>query len=50
MLVEIASKLARARTNIEYLYLGGAPKSKKSLIVIRASNVQKAFKALGGKI
>ena len=49
VLVEIAGKLGRARANIEYLYLGGAPTSKKSLIIVRATNVQKAFKALGGK-
>ena len=35
VLVEIAGKLGRARANIEYLYLGGAPTSKKSLIWFR---------------
>lgn len=49
VLVDIATKLAKARTNIEYLYLGGALKAKKSLIVVRASHAQRAYKALGGK-
>ena len=47
VLVDIATKLAKARTNIEYLYLGGALKAKKSLIVVRASHAQRAYKALG---
>lgn len=47
VLVDIATKLAKARTNIEYLYLGGARKAKKSLIVVRASHAQRAYKALG---
>ncbi len=46
VLVEIASKMARAKVNIEYAYLSGSPRSKKALIVIRPSNAQKAFKAL----
>ncbi len=46
VLVDIARKMAKARVNIEYAYLSGLPKSKKALIVIRPSNVQKAHKAL----
>lgn len=46
VLVDIAAKMARAKVNIEYAYLSGSPRSKKALIVIRANNAQKAFKAL----
>ena len=47
-LVDIAARLGKAKVNIEYAYLAGGPRSKKSLLIIRASNPQKALKALGG--
>lgn len=48
VLVDIAARLGKAKVNIEYAYLAGGPRTKKSLLIIRASNPQKALKALGG--
>ena len=47
-LVDIAARLGKAKVNIEYAYLAGGPRSKKSLLIVRASNPQRALKALGG--
>ncbi len=46
VLVDIARKMAKAKVNIEYAYLGGLPKGKKSLIIIRLSDAKRGLKAL----
>ena len=45
-LADISHRLAKARINIEYCYMTTAPKSKKSLLVLRPSNAKKALKVL----
>lgn len=47
-LVEVARKLGGVKVNIEYLYLATSPRSKKGVLVLRPSNVKKAFKVLTG--
>jgi hypothetical protein len=45
-LAQIAHKLADAKVNIEYAYLATSPTAKKGLLILRASNPQKALKVL----
>lgn len=45
-MAQIAHKLAVAKINIEYAYCTTAPNQKKGLLVLRASNCQKALKVL----
>src|SRR5579872_6097926 len=45
-LAKIANKLADAGVNIEYCYSATSPGSKKGLMILRASNAQKALKVL----
>ena len=45
-LSKIAKKLAAAKINIEYAYLATSPRSKKGLLILRASNSKKALDAL----
>lgn len=42
----IASKLAKAKINIEYAYLATSPGAKKGLLILRVSNVKKALQIL----
>ncbi len=42
----IAKTLAAVKVNIEYAYVASSPKSKRGLLILRPSNVQKALKAL----
>ena len=45
-LSKIASRLAKAKINIEYAYLATRPGDTSGLLVIRASDTKKAFKVL----
>lgn len=45
-LAQIATRLAKARVNIDYLYCSGASKSRSGLLVLRVSNPKKALAAL----
>jgi hypothetical protein len=45
-LAKIASQLAEARINIEYVYCATSPDAKKGLLILRPSNPQKALKVL----
>lgn len=45
-LARIASKLADADVNIEYVYSATSPRSKNGLLVMRVSNYKKAMKVL----
>ena len=45
-LARIAHKLANAKINIEYCYSATGPGVKKGLLILRASNAQKALKVL----
>lgn len=45
-LAAVAEKLAAAKINIEYAYLANASSSRKGLLFLRPSNVEKAFKLL----
>lgn len=45
-LSKIARELAAARINIEYAYLASMPSAKKGLLILRLSDVRKAFKLL----
>ncbi len=47
ILGEIAAKLGRRKINIEYVY-GSAAGGKKAAIILQASNLKKAAKALRG--
>jgi hypothetical protein len=42
----IAELLAKANVNIEYAYLATSPKSNKGLMILRASEVDKAHRVL----
>jgi len=46
VLAKIADRLAEAKVNIEYAYLGGGRGVEKGLIVLRPSDVEKAKRAL----
>lgn len=48
MLAKIAERLAKSDVNIEYVYLATSPKSEKGLMILRASDVGKAQRALVG--
>ena len=43
---KIAERLAGAKINIEYAYLATSPSSRKGLLILRPSNVKKAFEVL----
>ena len=45
-LAKIAHRLAEAKVNIEYAYCATPPDAKKGLLVLRASDPQKALKIL----
>lgn len=45
-LSKIARELAAARINIEYAYLASMPSAKKGLLILRLSDVRKAFRLL----
>jgi hypothetical protein len=47
-LARIANTLAAASINIEYAYLATSPKSNKGLMILRASDVAQAQRALSG--
>jgi hypothetical protein len=45
-LSKIAATLAKAKVNMEYAYLATSPGEKNGLLILRASDVKKALKAL----
>lgn len=45
-LAKIASKLAKAKINIEYAYLASRPGDESGLLILRASDTKKALKVL----
>jgi hypothetical protein len=45
-LAEIASKLAKAKINIDYAYCATSPTAHKGLLVLRTSNPKRALKIL----
>jgi hypothetical protein len=48
-LAEIAQALAEAKINIEYCYGATLPSSKQAMLILRASNTQKALKVLNSR-
>lgn len=48
-LARIASRLAKAKINIEYAYLATSPGAKTGLLIVRASDTKKAMKILAKK-
>ncbi len=48
-LAKIASRLAKAKINIEYAYLATSPGAKTGLLIVRASDTKKALKVLADK-
>lgn len=48
-LARIASRLAKAKINIEYAYLATSPGAKSGLLIVRASDTKKAMKVLSKK-
>ena len=48
-LARIASRLAKAKINIEYAYLATSPGAKSGLLIVRASDTKKAIKILAKK-
>ena len=48
-LARIASRLAKAKINIEYAYLATSPGAKSGLLIVRASDTKKAMKVLAKK-
>ena len=48
-LAKIASRLAKAKINIEYAYLATSPGAKTGLLIVRASDTKKALKVLSDK-
>ena len=48
-LARIASRLAKAKINIEYAYLATNPSAKTGLLIVRASDTKTAMKVLGKK-
>ncbi len=42
----IAKRLAKAKINIEYAYLATSPRSKKGLLILRASHTKRALHVL----
>ena len=47
MLAKIAERLAKAEVNIEYTYLAASPSTDRGVMILRASDVEKALRALG---
>lgn len=45
-LSRVARLLSKAKVNIEYAYLASMPSAKKGLLILRVSDVKKAFKLL----
>ena len=45
-LAKIATRLAKAKINIEYAYLATSPASKKGLLIVRTDRVEKALSVL----
>ena len=48
-LAQIASRLAKAKINIEHAYLATSPGAKTGLLIVRASDTKKALKVLSEK-
>ena len=48
-LAKIASRLAKAKINIEYAYLATSPTAKSGLLIVRASEPKRALKVLSKK-
>ena len=48
-LAKIASRLAKAKINIEYAYLATSPTAKMGLLIVRASEPKRALKVLSKK-
>ena len=48
-LAKIATRLAKAKINIEYAYLATSPGASSGLLIVRASDTKKALKVLSGK-
>ena len=48
-LAKIASRLAKAKINIEYAYLATSPTAKTGLLIVRASEPKRALKVLSKK-
>ena len=48
-LAKIASRLAKAKINIEHAYLATSPGAKTGLLIVRASDTKKALKVLSEK-
>ena len=48
-LAKIASRLAKAKINIEYAYLATSPGATTGLLIVRASDTKKALKVLKKK-
>lgn len=46
ILAKIADRLSRAEINIEYAYMAATLKSDKGLMILRPSDVDKAYRAL----
>ena len=45
-LAKIASRLAKAKINIEYAYLATSPVAKRGLLILRVDDTKRALKAL----
>jgi hypothetical protein len=48
-LAKIATRLAKAKINIEYAYLATSPGAKTGLLILRAHDTKRALKVLGKK-
>jgi hypothetical protein len=48
-LAKIATRLAKAKINIEYAYLATSPGAKSGLLILRAHDTKRALKVLGKK-
>lgn len=48
-LAAIATRLAKAKVNIEYAYCATPPKEKRGLLILRVSDAKRALKALNQK-
>jgi hypothetical protein len=46
-LAKIATRLAKAKINIEYAYLATSPGAKTGLLILRADDTKRALKVLG---
>jgi hypothetical protein len=46
-LAKIATRLAKAKINIEYAYLATSPGAKTGLLILRAHDTKRALKVLG---